>query len=164
VVEASLSLIALKALPAVIVGGTVAFFTWNAQRAARALLLSELLLALVAMAVLPAHGAEGNWINPVGHTRLIYDGVKAGRTYDDALKDTQPIMQRELEADSYECVAQWMDTRTKTLNQGMAEACMSARGWMRVSTPKQMADAYHRAWQAEVDRHDGVDPGIIVGR
>jgi hypothetical protein len=44
-------------------------------------------------------------------------------------------MQRELEADSYECVAQWMDTRTKTLNQGMAEACMSARGWMRVSTP-----------------------------
>ena len=57
-----------------------------------------------------------------------------------------------------------MDTRTKTLNQGMAEACMSARGWMRVSTPKQMADAYHRAWQAEVDRHDGVDPGIIVGR
>jgi hypothetical protein len=44
-VEASLSLIALMALPAVIVGGTVAFFTWNAQRAARALLLSELLLA-----------------------------------------------------------------------------------------------------------------------
>ena len=96
-----MSLIALMALPAVIVGGTVAFFTWNAQRAARALLLSELLLALVAMAVLPAHGAEkGNWINPVGHTRLIYDGVKAGRTYDDALKDTQPIIQRELEADN----------------------------------------------------------------
>ena len=45
---------------------------WNAQRAARALLMSELLLALVAMAVLPAHGAEkGNWINPVGDTRLI---------------------------------------------------------------------------------------------
>jgi hypothetical protein len=113
-VEASLSLIALMALPAVIVGGTVAFFTWNAQRAARAVLLSELLLALVAMAVLPAHGAEGNWINPVGHTRLIYDGV----TYDDALKDTQPIMQRELEADSYESVAQWMDSAPRHLTKG----------------------------------------------
>jgi hypothetical protein len=41
----------------------------------------------------------------------------------------------------------------------MAEACMGARGWMRVSTAKQMADEYGRAWQAEVDRHDGIDPG-----
>jgi hypothetical protein len=30
---------------------------------------------------------------------------------------------------------------------------------MRVSTAKQMADEYGRAWQAEVDRHDGIDPG-----
>jgi hypothetical protein len=148
-------------LPGVSCGAIVAFFTWNAQRAARAFLLSELLwlLALVAVAVLPAHGAEkGEWINPVGNTGLIYDAVKGGRTYDDALKDTQPIMQRELEADSCECVAQWMDS----VDQGMAEACMGARGWILVSSAKETADAYHRAWQAEVDRLEKGEAGRLV--
>jgi hypothetical protein len=61
-------------------------------------------------------------------------------------------MQRDLEADGYECVAQCWDQKGKTVNWSMAEACMSARGWMRVETAQQMAEAYHRAWQAEVDR------------
>jgi hypothetical protein len=35
---------------------------------------------------------------------------------------------------------------------------------MRVSTAKQMTDEYGPAWQAEVERHDGIDPGIFADR
>jgi hypothetical protein len=158
-----MDLICLLALPGVSCV-VVAILTWDARRALRAFLLWEMLWlgASLGIIVAPVHGAEkGMWVNPVRNIRLVYDAVKNGRAYLEALQDTAPVMQRELEADSYECLAQWMDTKTKAVNEGMAEACMGARGWMRVSSAKQMADAYGRAWEAEVDRHDGIDPGIF---
>ena len=88
--------------------------------------------------------------------------MKAGRAYNDALKDTAPTMQRELEADSYECITQWQDKKGKTVNWAMAKACMGARGWILVSSAKEMADAYNRAWQAEVDRHEKGEAGRLT--
>jgi hypothetical protein len=104
-----LSLIAIMALPAVKVGAIVALFTWNAWRGLHAFVLSEVLwlLVLSAIAVAPAHGeSKGIWVNPVRNVRLMHDTVKAGRPYVDALKETAPTMQRELETDSVECYAQ----------------------------------------------------------
>jgi hypothetical protein len=146
-------------LPGVIIGGTVGFFTWEAQRAARAFLLAELvwLLALALVAVLPAHGQSQGWVNPARNAELMYGAVKAGRSYGDALKDTAPTMQRELQMDFYECAA-WQDKETKIATWPMVEACMRARGWVLVSSPKEMAEAYARAWRVEVDRHEGIDP------
>src|SRR5215471_19553079 len=98
----ALSLMALMALPGLIVGGAVAFFTREAQPAARAFLLAELvwLLALALVAVLPAHGqSQSAWVNPARNAELIYGAVKAGHSYDDALKDTAPTMQYELQMD-----------------------------------------------------------------
>src|SRR5262249_10333238 len=123
------------------------------------------LLALALAEVLPAHSQpKGTWVNPVRNKRLMYDAVKAGRAYNDALKDTAPTMQRELETDSYECVAQWQDKKGKTVHWPMAEACMRARGWTLVLSAKEMADAYDRAWQAEVDRHEKGEAGRVSGR
>ena len=104
--EAALSLIALMALPGVIVGGAVAFFTRKVQRAARAFLLAELvwLLALALVAVVPAHGTQtAIWLHPTINTRLIYEKVRAGASYEQALRDTQPAMRRKLEADTFGC-------------------------------------------------------------
>jgi hypothetical protein len=148
-------------LPGVIIGGTVGFFTWEAQRAARAFLLAELmwLLALALVAVLPAHGqSQGAWVNPARNAELMYRAVKAGRPYGAALKDTVPRMQHELQMDFYECAAQWQDKETKIATWPMVEACMRARGWVLVWSPKEMAEAYARAWKAEVDRHEDIDP------
>ena len=134
---------------------------------ARVFVLAELvwLLALALVAVLPAHSQpKGTWVNPVRNTRLIYDAVKAGRAYNDALKDTAPTMQRELETDSYECIAQWQDNKGKTVNWAMAEACMRVRGWILVFSAKEMADAYDHAWQAEVDRREKGEAGRVSGR
>ena len=44
----------------------------------------------------------------------------------------------------------------------MAKACMGARGWILVSSAREMADAYNRAWQAEVDRHEKGDAGRLT--
>ena len=136
-------------------------------RPARVFVLAELvwLLALALVAVLPAHSQpKGTWVNPVRNTRLIYDAVKAGRAYNDALKDTAPTMQRELETDSYECIAQWQDKKGKTVNWAMAEACMRVRGWILVFSAKEMADAYDHARQAEVDRREKGEAGRVSGR
>ena len=77
--------------------------------------------------------------------------VKAGRSYGDALKDTAPTMQHELQMDFYECAAaQRQDKETKIATWPMVEACMRARGWILVSSPTEMAAAYARAWKAEV--------------
>ena len=157
----------IMVLPGVVIGGAVASFTRQAQRAARAFLLAELvwLLALALAEVLPAHSQpKGTWVNPVRNTRLMYDAVKAGRAYNDALKDTAPTMQRELETDSYECVAQWQDKKGKTVHWPMAEACMRVRGWILVLSAKEMADAYDHAWQAEVDRREKGEAGRVSGR
>ena len=84
-----MDLMCIMVLPGVVIGGAVASFTWQAQRAARAFLLAELvwLLALALAAVLPAHSQpKGTWVNPVRNTRLMYDAVKAGRAYR-SLKD-----------------------------------------------------------------------------
>jgi hypothetical protein len=149
-------------LPGVIIGGTVGFFTWQAQLAARAFLLAELvwLLALALVAVLPAHGqSQGAWVNPVRNAELMYGAVKAGHSYGDALKDAAPTMQYELQMDFYECAAaQRQYKETKIATWPMVEACMRARGWVLVSSPKEMAEAYARAWKAEVDRHEDIDP------
>jgi hypothetical protein len=154
-----MDLMCLMGLPGVIIGGTVGLFTWEAQRAARAFLLAELvwLLALALVAVLPAHGQSQGWVNPARNAELMYGAVKAGRSYGDALKDTAPTMQRELQMDLYECAA-WQDKETKIATWPMVEACMRARGWVLVSSPKEMAEAYARAWRVEVDRHEGIDP------
>jgi predicted GIY-YIG superfamily endonuclease len=97
------------------------------------------------------------WVNPARNAELMYGAVKAGRSYGDALKDTAPTMQRELQMDFYECAA-WQDKETKIATWPMVEACMRARGWVLVSSPKEMAEAYARAWRVEVDRHEGIDP------
>jgi len=160
-----MDLMCIMVLPGVVIGGAVASFTRQAQRAARAFLLAELvwLLALASAAVLPAHSQpKGTWVNPVRNTRLMYDAVKAGRAYNDALKDTAPTMQRELETDSYECIAQWQDNKGKTVNWAMAEACMRVRGWILVFSAKEMADAYDHAWQAEVDRREKGKAGRVT--
>ena len=160
-----MDLMCIMVLPGVVIGGAVASFTRQAQRAARAFLLAELvwLLALALAEVLPAHSQpKGTWVNPVRNTRLMYDAVKAGRAYNDALKDTAPTMQRELETDSYECITQWQDKKGKTVHWPMAEACMRVRGWILVLSAKEMADAYDRAWQAEVDRHEKGDAGRLT--
>jgi hypothetical protein len=44
----------------------------------------------------------------------------------------------------------------------MAKACMGARGWILVSSAREMADAYNRAWQAEVDRHEKGEAGRLT--
>jgi len=150
----------LMGLPGVIIGGTVGFFTWEAQLAARAFLLAELvwLLALVLVAVLPAHGqSQGAWVNPGRNAELMYGAVRAGHSYGDALKDTAPRMQYELQMDFSECAAQRQDKETKIATWPMVEACMRARGRVLVSSPTEMAEAYARAWKAEVGRHEGID-------
>ena len=155
-----MSAIALMALSGVIVGSSVAFFTWKAQRAARTFLLAELvwLLALALVAVLPAHGAQtAIWVHPTINTRLIYEKVRAGASYEQALRETQPAMRRKLEADTFGC-AQTMPRATSMV------MCLEQRGWLRVDSAKAMTEAFLRAWHAEVDRHDGIDPGIFADR
>ena len=154
-----MSLMAFMALPGVIVGSAVVFLTCQEQLGARAFLLVELvwLLVLALAAVLPVHGESGLWVNPVRNVRLMADAVAHGKRYDEALKATQPAMQRELEADSVECVAEGHDTAGK-VNWPRVDACLGARGWIRITTARQMAGAYARAWWTE-----GVDPGIIAG-
>ena len=75
-----MDLICLMALPGVSCGVIIGFVTWNAWSALRAFLISETvwLLALVAVAVFPAHGqSKGTWVNSVRNNRLMYDAVKA---------------------------------------------------------------------------------------
>jgi hypothetical protein len=75
-----MDLICLMALPGVSCGVIIGFVTWNAWSALRAFLISETvwLLALVVVAVVPAHGqSKGTWVNPVRNNRLMYDAVKA---------------------------------------------------------------------------------------
>ena len=75
-----MDLICLMALPGVSCGVIIGFVTWNAWSALRAFLISETvwLLALVVVAVFPAHGqSKGTWVNPVRNNRLMYDAVKA---------------------------------------------------------------------------------------
>jgi hypothetical protein len=86
----------------------------------------------------------------------MHDAIKAGRPYADALRDTQPAMQRELEADSVECATQ-QGKKIDALDYAVITACLGSRGWMLVTTAEQIADAYARAWWAE-----GIDPAIIA--
>lgn len=42
--------------------------------------------------------------------------------------------------------------------------CLEQRGWLRVESAQAMTETFLRAWHAEVDRHDGIDPGIFADR
>ena len=71
---------AVGALPGVSCGVIIGFVTWNAWSALRAFLISETvwLLALVVVAVFPAHGqSKSTGVNPVRNNRLMCDAVKA---------------------------------------------------------------------------------------
>jgi hypothetical protein len=74
-----MDLIRLMALHGLSCGVTIGFVTWNAWSALRAFLISETvwLMALVVVAVFPAHGqSKGTWVNPVRNNRLMYGAVK----------------------------------------------------------------------------------------
>jgi hypothetical protein len=89
----------------VLIGAGVAAWT-SPYRTARALLLSKVvwLLALAVVAVLPAHGAEHRWINPTLASRFIWAELQNGRSYENALNDTEPFMDRELAEATNACV------------------------------------------------------------
>jgi len=42
--------------------------------------------------------------------------------------------------------------------------CLEQRGWLRVGSAQAMTEAFLRTWYVEVDRHDGIDPGIFADR
>jgi hypothetical protein len=142
----------------------IAAFDWNAWRAVRVHLVFEVLwpLALVVVAVLPALGAEHRWINPTLASRLIWAEVQNGRSYEYALNDTEPFMNRELDEATNACVQE----QPQHLPEVMPfRDCMANHGWWEAFSPQEAADAYQEAWETELERHDRMDdPGVFGNR
>jgi len=103
--------------------------------------------------LLRAKSLETSMLTRLGNTTI----RGAGASYEQALRETQPAMRRKLEADTFGC-AQTMPRATSMV------MCLEQRGWLRVDSAKAMTEAFLRAWHAEVDRHDGIDPGIFADR
>jgi len=128
-------LIALMLCPGVLIGAGVAAWTWSPYRTARALLLSEVvwLLALAVVAVLPAHGAEYRWINPNIASDLIWAELQNGRSYEYALNDIEPLMDRELAEATNACVE---EQPQRPPEFAPFRDCMADRGWWEASSKR----------------------------
>jgi hypothetical protein len=156
-------LIAPILCPGVLIGAGVAVWTWSPYRTVRALLLPEVvwLLALAVVAVLPAHEAEPRWINPTLASRLIWAELQDGRSYEYALNNTEPLMDRELAEATNACVE---ERPHRPPEFAPFRDCMADCGWWEASSPQEAADAYREAWEEELERHDRIDdPGIFAG-
>jgi hypothetical protein len=138
----------------------------NGWRTVRVYLVFEvswlLALALAAVAVLPAQGAEHRWINPTLASRLIWAQVQDGHSYEYALNDTEPFMDRELTEATNACVQEQPQHPPMVVP---FRDCMANHGWWEAFSPQEAADAYREAWETELERHDRMDdPGVLGNR
>jgi hypothetical protein len=117
---------------------------------------------LAVVAVFPAQGAERRWINPTLASRLIWAEVQNGRSYEYALNDTEPFMDRELDEATNACGQEQPQRPSKV---APFRDCMANHGWWEAFSPQEAADAYREAWETELERHDRMDdPGVFGNR